>query len=283
MTITTPTTEVTIELLSVGNELLSGTTINSNGYWISGKITKVGGYVKRITVVGDDVHEISSAVNESLRRRPDWLIISGGLGPTYDDNTLLGVGSALGLELVVDQNAVKMLKNSYERRSSTRNYELNNTRLKMAMIPRGSIPIQNPIGSAPSVLIEVDTTPDQRKTKLVCLPGVPKEMEAIFSETLLPQIKEAIGDYYITESVYRTIGISEAMLAPTLSKIVGSYSPKSIYLKTHPEGYTNNDDKPRLNIQIVSKGKNKAEVQMRYNNILNILSEEIYALGGKIS
>jgi molybdopterin-biosynthesis enzyme MoeA-like protein len=60
MTITIPTTEVTIELLSVGNELLSGTTVNSNAHWISGKITKAGGSVKRITVVGDDVYEISS-------------------------------------------------------------------------------------------------------------------------------------------------------------------------------------------------------------------------------
>jgi molybdopterin-biosynthesis enzyme MoeA-like protein len=196
---------------------------------------------------------------------------------------LQGVSSALSLELVLDQNAVEMLKKSYERRSSTRNYELNDTRLKMAKIPMGSIPIQNPVGSAPSVLIEEDTIPDQRKTKIVCLPGVPKEMEAIFSQTILPQIKETIGNYYITESVYGTIGISEAMLAPTLSKIVESYSPDSIYLKTHPQGYTENDDKPRLDIQIVSKGKNKPEVQMRYNDILNILTEEIHRLGGKIS
>lgn len=263
----------TIEILSVGNELLSGITINTNAHWISQKITEVGGFVKRITVIRDDINEISLAVKESIARKPNWLVISGGLGPTYDDKTLQGLGLGLGVDLVLDNTAVEMLKKSYARHSI--NYELNEIRLKMAKIPKGSVPIQNPVGNAPSVLI------NNAETKIVCLPGVPKEMEAIFLESILPQMKNVIGDFHTAETSYEIIGISEAMLAPTLSKIVESNPPDLIYLKTHPQGYTSNNI-PRLRLQILSKGKDKSEVEIRYNNITNILVEEIHRLGGKI-
>ena len=105
----------TIEILSVGNELLSGITINTNAHWISQKITEVGGFVKRITVIRDDINEISLAIKESIARKPNWLVISGGLGPTYDDKTLQGVGLGLGMDLVLDNTAVEMLKKSYAR------------------------------------------------------------------------------------------------------------------------------------------------------------------------
>jgi nicotinamide-nucleotide amidase len=139
----------------------------------------------------------------------------------------------------------------------------------------GSIPIQNPVGNAPSVLI------DTGETKIVCLPGVPKEMEAIFLENILPQIKKNIGNFHTSESSYEIIGVSEAMLAPTLSKIVETNPPDLIYLKTHPQGYTS-DNIPRLRVQILSKGKDKSEVEKRYKIISNMLVEEIHRLGGEI-
>lgn len=266
----------TSEILCVGDELLSGITINTNAYWISQKITEAGGSVKRITVIGDDVDEISLGVRASIARKPNWLILSGGLGPTYDDKTIQGVASGLGLELVVDKIALDMLKNSYARHST--NYELNDIRLKIAKIPIGSKPIQNPVGNAPSVLIDVG------ETKIVCLPGVPGEMEAIFLESILPKMKKFVGDFHIVESNYETIGVSEAMLVPTLSEIVESNPTDSIYLKTHPMGYSSNinNDKPQMRIQIVSKGNDKAEVQRRFNKISNMLLEEISRLNGKI-
>jgi nicotinamide-nucleotide amidase len=266
----------TSEIVCVGDELLSGITINTNAYWISQKITEAGGSVKRITVIGDDVDEISLGVRASIARKPNWLILSGGLGPTYDDKTMQGVASGLGLELVVDKIALDMLKTSYARHST--NYELNDIRLKMAKIPIGSKPIQNPVGSAPSVLIEIG------ETKIVCLPGVPGEMEAIFLESILPKMKKFVGDFHIVESNYETIGVSEAMLVPKLSEIVESNPTDSIYLKTHPIGYSSNinNDKPQMRVQIVSKGNDKAEVQRRFNKISNMLLEEISRLNGKI-
>lgn len=273
------------EILCIGNELLSGTVVNTNAQWISKKITDAGGLVKRVTVVRDDINEIASVVKEILARNPNWLIISGGLGPTYDDKTLEGVAMALGTNLVLDDNAIEMLKRSYARHLST--VKLNEIRLKMAKIPNGSIPIQNPVGSAPSILIgatkfgnNISSTVPGAHTKIVCLPGVPNELEAIFLDNILPQMKMMIGDFYIIETNHEIVDISEAMITPILLRLVQSFSDDSIYLKTHPRGFTK-DNKPKLRIQIVAKGKDKSIVQSTYNYIYNTLTEEIDRLNGK--
>jgi molybdenum cofactor synthesis domain-containing protein len=265
----------TVEILCIGNELLSGITVNTNAHWISYQLTQAGGIVKRITVVGDDVSEISSAVKESIARRPEWLIVSGGLGPTHDDKTLLGVAIGIGVDLVLDKNAAEMLKKSYARRSKI--YELNDIRLKMAKIPRDSTPIQNPVGTAPSVII----CGTHDRANIVCLPGVPKEMEAIFLESILPEIKKTVGEFYVVESSFEVIGVSEAMLAPVLSKIIESNTLDRNYIKTHPLEYSS-DNKPRLRVQIIAKGNDKHEVETRHNTVSCIIVQEIRMLKGKI-
>src|ERR687896_717716 len=104
-----------VEILCIGTELLSGITLNTNAYWLCSEITNVGGVVRRVTVVRDDLIEISSAARESLARKPNILITTGGLGATYDDMTLEGLAAALGKKVVLDSRAVEMLKKSYAR------------------------------------------------------------------------------------------------------------------------------------------------------------------------
>jgi len=268
---------VIAEIICIGNELLLGTIDNTNARWISKEVAAAGGFVKRISVVGDEIDEISLAIKESLDRKPDWLILTGGLGPTYDDKTLEAVAVALGSNLFLENSAVEMLKKSYARYSS--NYKMDEIRLKMARIPNGAIPIQNPVGTAPSIILK--NRNDSANTNIVCLPGVPKEMEAIFIENILPKIKEIIGEFNIIEGNYEGIGASEAELAPALSNIVESNPRDSIYVKTHPRGYTE-DNKPKLRIQIISKGKDESKVQLRYNNISNTLIEVIKKLNGTV-
>src|SRR5919199_155578 len=209
---------ITFEILCIGNEILSGTIVNTNAYWLSKIITRAGGFVKRVTVAEDNVNEISLAIRESLVREPSWLIICGGLGPTYDDKTLEGLAVALHVDLIVDKTAIEMLKKSYSRYSS--NHRLDRTRLKMARIPKGSIPIQNPVGSAPSILIDPSKKDNggstssfsssiaayNTNTMIVCLPGVPNEMKAIFLESILPKIKKMIGDFHSIETTHEIRG-----------------------------------------------------------------------------
>ncbi|MFL6326005.1 MAG: molybdopterin-binding protein [Nitrososphaeraceae archaeon] len=286
---------LTFEILCIGNEILSGTIVNTNAHWLSKMITQAGGSVKRVTVAKDDVNEISSVIKESLAREPSWIIICGGLGPTYDDKTLEGLAVALHVDLILDNAAIEMMKESYSRYSSK--HKLDETRLKMARIPKGSIPIQNPVGSAPSILIATYKKDNRiiissfssssgtvaiADTMIVCLPGVPEEMKAIFLESILPKMKKMIGDFHFIETTHEITGVSEAMLAPIISMIVQSNPADLVYLKTHPLTFTNDSNKPKLRIQIVSKGRDRHEVQSRYNNIFNTIIDEIHRLNGKV-
>jgi len=103
-----------MEIICVGNELLIGKTLNTNAQWIAKQATAMGITVKRVTVVADEVNEIANAVREALRRKPQFTITTGGLGPTFDDKTLEGIAEALNRKLAVNDKALKMVKAKYE-------------------------------------------------------------------------------------------------------------------------------------------------------------------------
>jgi nicotinamide-nucleotide amidase len=262
-----------IEILCIGNELLSGVTINTNAFWLSKQVTQVGGLVNRVVVVRDDLKEIGYAVRNCLEREPDWLITCGGLGPTYDDMTLEGISRCLGRNLVLNSYALEMVKQSYKKRRQM--VRMNKARTKMALIPKGSVPIINPVGNAPAVRINV------RQTKIVCLPGVPSEMKAIFINSILSEIKQQVGKFIFEERHYCVEGVSEAMISRALTKLVESTPSDSLYLKTHPQGYTNKNV-PVMYIQVVSRGSKKYAVRLLLERISNKIILEVKKHKGKI-
>lgn len=262
-----------VEVICVGNELLSGFTLNSNAHWLGAEIANAGGIIKRVTVVSDDRLEISAAMKESLARKPAILVTTGGLGATYDDLTLEGVAMALSKQVVLDGRAVDMLRKSYARRDLR--YELTEARLKMAKIPEGSTPIENPVGSAPGVVEQAGAT------RIFCLPGVPSEMKTIFEKHVLPLIKESVGSFVMKEVNYSVRDVTETMMAAALSKIVASHPPDAIYLKTHPRGYYRKKT-PQIRVQLISRGNDEKEVKKRLNTIAKMIEKEVARLGGRI-
>jgi molybdenum cofactor synthesis domain-containing protein len=256
-----------VEILCVGTELLSGITLNTNADWLCGEITNVGGIVRRVTVVRDDLSEISSAARESLARKPSIVITTGGLGATYDDMTLEGIAAALGKKVVIDEMAIEMLKKSYAMHKL--HQELTDSQLKMAIIP------ENPVGTAPAIMDQAGGI------TIFCLPGVPSEMKAIFEEQILPRIKKQVGKFVAEELNYNTRGITEAMIAPVLKEIVKSHPKNMIYLKTHPRGYYRKKT-PQIKIQLISRGDDEKEVKERLAGISKVIEKEIVKLGGTI-
>ncbi len=191
-----------------------------------------------------------------------------------------GVSCALRRKLELSEKAVDMMRKSYERLSIE--YQLNEFRLKMAMLPKGSIPIQNIVGIAPAVMIEVKSTTHRSNRRIFCLPGVPMELEGIFSIFVIPILKKEIGTRFnVIETTHEVIGVGESFLAPVLLKIKDSSPPQSVYVKTHPKGYTS-DHKPILQIQIVCKGEDRKKNRSRYNETFSLLMDEIERLKGKV-
>jgi len=220
--------QLKFEILTIGNELLIGKILNTNAYWLSKRITSLGGRVTRIITIEDNVNEISSTIRDCLARKPDFIITVGGLGPTFDDKTLEGVAHALNLRLEVNKEALDMVRMKYESLGRIRGekIELTPARIKMATLPEKAKPIKNPVGTAPGVLLEVGGV------TIICLPGVPEEMKAIFEEHISPIIRERSKLVFYEKSL-RLENIYESDLAPIIDQVL-SINPR-VYIKSHPK------------------------------------------------
>src|SRR5712691_8907784 len=199
----------TAEIISVGNELLIGHTLDTNSHWIAKRLTKFGWTLQRITVLRDSLTAIKDGVTSALRRRPDLLVTLGGLGPTHDDMTLKGIALALNKRLVLDVEALAMVRARYNTLEASTG--LTQFRKKMATLPEGAAPLPNPVGTAPGVTLKVGMT------RLVSLPGVPSEMKAIFTGSIIPMLEDSNGEAPKEVSI-GLVGIIESALAPALDR-----------------------------------------------------------------
>ncbi|HEX9261956.1 MAG TPA: molybdopterin-binding protein [Candidatus Bathyarchaeia archaeon] len=262
------------EIISVGNELLIGKVLNTNAQFLAKRSTTLGNTPARITVVADNVNEISNAIKETLRRKPRFIIITGGLGPTFDDKTLQGIAKALKRKLAVNAKALNMVKKKYESYARTENVktiELTPPRIKMATIPEKTEPIENPVGTAPALRATIN------ETTIFALPGVPREMEAIFEDTVAPLLSRASKGAAFSEKSIYVNGIMESTLAPLID-IVTQKNPK-IYIKSHPKGEEN---KPNIEIHfsITTTNNNKSKEKLQV--AIDQLSQLITANNGKV-
>ncbi len=212
-----------VEIISSGRELLIGKTVNTNAALIASCVTGIGAYVTRVVMVGDSVQEISGAIVEALARRPDVIIITGGLGPTYDDMTAEALASALRLPMLLNDEAYQMVSEKY----SAMGLPMSPPRIKMAYLPMGAVPLRNHVGTAPGVSAEF------RGTSIFCLPGVPKEMKAMFESYVLPAISKRSGAAYGDRTL-----LLENVPESTLSSIIDEVRRMhpNVYFKSHPKG-----------------------------------------------
>ena len=217
--------KLTAEIISIGNELLIGHTLDTNSHWIAKHLTNSGWTLERVTQLRDSLDSIKSGVRESLKRNPSVLMTIGGLGPTHDDMTLAGISRALNKPLRLNKEALQLVRDHYRRLESKP--KLTKYRSKMATLPRGSTPLLNPVGTAPGVKMQ------QSGTTVLCLPGVPSEMKAIFRASIIPYL-ESFHTTRPREVEIKITGIIESALAPILDHARKIY-PK-LYLKSHPRG-----------------------------------------------
>ena len=263
-----------MEIICVGNELLIGKTLNTNAQWLSKQATVLGITVKRVTVVADDVNEIANAVRETLSRKPQFTITSGGLGPTFDDKTLEGVAEALNCKLAVNTEALKMVKEKYEgynREKGTETVELTPPRIKMATLPEKAEPIPNPVGTAPGICVTLT------ETMLITLPGVPSEMKAIFRESVVPLLKEASGKSGFYEKSIYVDGVMESSLAPLIDKVM--QDNQDVYVKSHPKGREN---QPHIEVHLSTVSECAEGAEESLQKAVVQLSGLVGEVGGRV-
>ncbi len=262
-----------VELISIGNELLIGKVLNTNAHWLSRIITTLGGRVKRMTTIGDNIEEIVSVVNEALARGPRFIITTGGLGPTFDDMTVDAISKALHLPVVLDEQALEMVRVRYLNYAARtgKTVELTPARLKMAKLPSGAKPLRNPVGTAPGILMEV------YGTTLVILPGVPDEMRAIFEESVMPMIREAAGNRFVYDQSLAVTGTVEAEIAPLIDRVMGD-NP-FVYIKSHPKRHSSG---VWLELHLMTTSDSAEEARTVVEKASEEISRLIVERGGKV-
>ena len=262
---------VTVEILAIGNEILLGLIEDTNSSYLCRAVRGMGGRVSHIATVRDDMDAIAAAIRASIERGAKFVLTSGGLGPTDDDLTLAGIAKATQRKLEIDADAKAFVERRYRELASSgyvTNEQLSEARLKMAYLPEGARPIENPVGAAPAVVL------DAGETKIVSLPGVPAELKAIVEGPLQGFLSNAFGRGSYRE---RTISVrcgDESELAPILRR-VASIHPE-VYLKSRASHFGLD---VRFNIMICASGVDSDQAEQMIVGTASDLKRALEEIG----
>lgn len=205
-------TSMKCHIISIGNELLIGDTVNTNASWLGEKLTEAGIEITQVHTIGDNL-EIMKKVLRLALSEADLIVTTGGLGPTHDDITKHAVTELFDCELKVDSNILQFIKETFKKR----NIPFSKSNYHQAEVPDCCEVLFNVQGTAPGMWF------DRNEAKLAVLPGVPYEMKHLVTEKVLPKLKKINGNTDFRHSHYIiTAGVGESTLS---DKIIGDLSP----------------------------------------------------------
>lgn len=198
-----------IEIITIGDEILSGNVVDTNTAFLSDKLWLAGFEVAYHTGVRDDAAKIKEALLIAADRA-EVVIVTGGLGPTADDFTIEVAAKTFRKKLVFDPHYVRYLENLFRQWGR----ELKENNKKQAQIPEGATTYQNRVGTAPGIGVKF------KKMQFYFLPGVPKEMKQLFSDFILPEIISKTKRPTVFEAkLLKCFGAAEADLDAALKDL----------------------------------------------------------------
>ena len=237
-----------IEIYSIGTELLNGQIQDTNSFWMAQQITALGGYVRRISILDDDMNEMTTVLKDACTRGTRVVITTGGLGPTPDDMTVEVIARIIGVGTEVDESLVERYMES---RSIEKREDVSEGLVKMATKPEGTIAHPNPAGVAPCVESKVgDTT-------IYSLPGPPREVEALFRQSVEGALADIYDDTRLSLRV--VVNLPESQCGPILHSVMGTYP--NTYLKAFVALSERTSDGQRLPVDIVAWAKDGEQAQ----------------------
>lgn len=241
------------EIVVTGDELVRGLTADTNAAFVASRLAANGIGVARITILPDDPDAIADAVRGAVDRGSALVVTTGGLGPAVDDRTLEAVAQAAGRPLATSDEALRRMAVRYAelaRAGAVYDGELTPERRKMARLPRGSRPVENPVGTAPGVALDLDGC------LVLCLPGVPRELEPMWDGPVTHLLRERFGTGgYAEETLYSTCS-DESVLAPIASAVADRHP--GVYVKTRAAGFEAADV---MRMTLVSGGETDADAR----------------------
>lgn len=256
---------VQVEILAVGDELCYGRVYDTNSFWLADQVTRLGVMVHRITCVRDDSDEIRTVLKEILDRKPQFIFITGGLGPTEDDRTIEGLSKLTGRRIVVDQKVLSIMAEKRKLHTS----QLLPGQLKMSSTIEGAECLPNPAGQAPLTILRLDGT------TIFTMPGPPREVQSCFTTYLVKEIQNVI--HYCSFAKRLTVTMFEAEVAPLISQILKVIP--GVYLKPLVGEYIPNVGLP---VEIIAFESDEESCQRKYRETLSMFEELVMQKGKKI-
>ena len=218
-------------VLVVSREILEGTVVDRNAAFIASRIDDLGYRVRTIQVVDRVEPEMVAALRWALDQKPMFVLMTGGLGPNWDDNTRSCLAKAANLPLKEDKRALEQIKNAYRRMNAKgliAEVELTEARAGMARVPEGSICYENTVGTAPAVQLKVGVT------TVFLLPGVPGEMQRLFTQHVLPAMSAEGPSTVRGERQLDYHGQDESAISRALHEVARHHP--SVSLRTRVQG-----------------------------------------------
>lgn len=239
------TTKITVSIITIGDELLIGQTIDTNSAWMALELNKIGVWVKRRVAVGDNREDIWQALdNESTEA--DIILITGGLGPTADDITKPLLCDYFGGKMIVNEEVLQHVKNIFRRL----NRPLIERNLKQAEVPDVCEVLMNERGTAPGMLFR------KGKKVFISMPGVPHEMKGLMSKKVLPLLQAEFQMPFILHRTLLTAGVGESFIAEKIQSWEEAL-PEAVKL-----AYLPNYGMVRLRLTTQTNEKEKAEEEL---------------------
>jgi nicotinamide-nucleotide amidase len=255
-----------IEIIAIGSELTAGVTIDTNSAMLAQKLRAVGLEIDRVTLVSDQEDQIIQTF-AAVFARADAAIVTGGLGPTEDDRTRFAAAKVFGAELKEHAESVDRLKMIFK----AFNREMPESNRVQAMFPIGAQILENPMGTARGFACEVEGR------IALFLPGVPRELEIMADQTVVPMLVDRAGlAVHIATVTLNTFGETESGLADRLKD----------FTSNHPEVELAYSAKfPTIELRLSAKGGTKEQADQYIADgrkyIEDILCERIFSQGGK--
>jgi nicotinamide-nucleotide amidase len=203
------------EVISIGDELITGQRLDTNSQWLSERLTEIGVDVAFHTTIGDNLADNVSAFNAAIGR-VEVLVITGGLGPTADDLTREAMARAVGVGLVRDEASLAYIRGLF----ASRGREMPERNAVQADFPLGATPIANELGTAPGIFMRVERA-DVGACLVFALPGVPAEMRPMWEQSVAPAILRERGEArVIHHRRIKCFGVGESQLEAMLPDLI---------------------------------------------------------------
>lgn len=252
------------EIITIGDELLIGQVVDTNSAWLGKQLSDLGIRVKQITSVSDDEQHIVEAL-DAAQKRVDYILITGGLGPTKDDITKKTLAQFFNSDMVLHQPTLERVEAIF----SMRKMPMLETNRQQAMVPEICQVLPNPKGTAPGMLFDI------KGKVIISMPGVPYEMKAIFSESVIPYLKSSGNLPVIIHETLLTAGIGESFLAEKI-KDIEARLPEHIKLAYLPAT-------AQVRLRLTGHGMHETTLRQEINqyaqDIRSVLGDYIYGSG----